>query len=583
MTLSRLKEFIAVARGDKPADLLLKNARIVNVFSGKIEEGSVAIHRGRITGIGGYRARRVTDLKGLYLSPGLIDSHIHIESTMLCPAEFARAIVPRGTTSVIIDPHEIANVWGIKGIRYMLKAGIGLPLDIYIMLPSCVPATSMETSGARLTARCLKPLLRERNILGIAEVMNYPGVIAGDRDLLAKIRLGLEKDRRIDGHAPGLSGKALNAYIASGITSDHECTEIKEAEEKLKKGMFIMIREGTTEKNLETLLPLVEKANSRRFSFVSDDRHPFDLFSVGHLDDILRKAVRMGLDPVTAIQLTTINPAEHLGLKDRGSIAPNYRADMVVFNNLKDFKPVMVFKDGRLVARDGKVLAGRIPGQRALVDDSMNVAWEKVATLDVLAEGDWIKVIQVFPGQIITKRQVERPRVEKGMVVSDIRRDLLKAVVIERHKGTGNIGIGFVRGFGLKRGAIASSVAHDSHNIVAVGVDDKDILIAAKKVAKMGGGLAVVLDGRVMASLPLPIAGLMSDRPLKIVARAMDRLLEAVRLPGCKLPDPFMTMSFLALPVIPEIRLTDKGLVDVERFEVVSVFGKCILTNLSPL
>lgn len=576
MTLSRLKEFIAVARGDKPADLLLKNARIVNVFSGKIEEGSVAIHRGRITGIGGYKARRIIDLKGLYLSPGLIDSHIHIESTMLCPAEFARAVVPRGTTSVIIDPHEIANVWGIKGIRYMLKAGIGLPLDIYIMLPSCVPATSMETSGARLTVRCLKPLIRERNVLGIAEVMNYPGVIAGDRDLLAKIGLGIEWGRRIDGHAPGLSGKALNAYIASGITSDHECTSIKEAEEKLKKGMFIMIREGTTEKNLSTLLPLVEKANSRRFSFVSDDRDPFELFSVGHLDEILRKAVRMGLDPVTAIQLTTINPAEHLGLKDRGAIAPNYQADMVAFNNLKDFKPVMVFKDGGLVARDGKVLAGRIPGQRALVDDSMNVAWEKVSSLDVRAEGDWIKVIQVFPGQIITKRLVERPRVEEGMVVSDMRRDLLKAVVIERHKGTGDIGIGFVRGLGLKRGAIASSVAHDSHNIVAVGVDDKDILIAAKKVAKMGGGLAVVLDGRVMASLPLPIAGLMSDRPLKIVARAMDRLLEAARLLGCKLPAPFMTMSFLALPVIPEIRLTDKGLVDVERFEVVSVFGRTL-------
>lgn len=572
-------ELISVARGDKPADLLLRNARIVNVFSGKVEEGPLAIYKGRIVGTGNYQTKRVIDLKGLYLSPGLIDSHIHIESTMLCPAEFARAVVPRGTTSVIIDPHEIANVWGIKGIRYMLRAGIGLPLDIYIMLPSCVPATSMETSGARLTARCLKPLLRERNVLGIAEVMNYPGVIAGDRGLLAKIRLGIEKERRIDGHAPGLSDKALNAYIAPGISSDHECTEIKEAEEKLKRGMFIMIREGTTEKNLSALLPLVGKANSRRFSFVSDDRHPFDLLREGHLDDILRKAVRMGLDPVTAIQLTTINPAEHFGLKDRGAIAPGYRANMVAFEDLRDFKPVMVFKDGGLVARDGKVLAGCIPRQRAMADDSMKINWENVKDLEVKAEGDWIKVIQVFPGQIITKKVVERPKIENGIVVSDIRRDILKAVVIERHKGTGNIGIGFVRGFGLKRGAIASSVAHDSHNIVAVGVNDKEILRAAKKVTEMGGGLAVVLDGRVMGALPLPIAGLMSDRPLNTVVKAMDKLLGAVRQLGCKLPDPFMTMSFLALPVIPELRLTDRGLVDVKGFKVVSVFGRDLVTN----
>ncbi|MBI5285995.1 MAG: adenine deaminase [Deltaproteobacteria bacterium] len=565
-------ELIAVARGDRPANLLLKDARIVNVFSGKVEKGSVAIYKDRIAGIGEYRAKRVIDLDGLFLSPGLIDSHIHIESTMLCPSEFARVVVPRGTTTVIIDPHEIANVLGVKGIRYFLEAGISLPIDIHIMLPSCVPATPLETSGARLTARSLRPFLRNKNALGLAEVMNYHGVVGGDKDLLMKIGL-CYPDSPIDGHAPGLSGKKLNAYIAPGISSDHESTEAKEAEEKMRKGVFIMIREGTTEKNLDVLLPLVAKANSRRFAFVSDDRHPIDLLNEGHLDDILRKAVKRGLDPVIAIQLITINPAEHFGLKGIGAIAPGYRADMVVFKDLKGFMARMVFKAGRLVARDGRVLKGAIQWQKTAPGDSIKVDWKRVGGIGVRAWGRRIKVIQVFPGQIVTQKVVERPRVVGGMVVSETGRDILKVVVIERHRGTGNVGVGFVRGFGLKKGGMASSVAHDSHNIVAVGVNDGDILMAAKRVVEMGGGLTVVSDGRVLASLPLPIAGLMSDRPLEEVVKAMEGVLKAARRLGCKLPDPFMTMSFLALPVIPEIRLTDKGLVDVERFEVVSVFS----------
>lgn len=572
-SLSSLKELISAASGTKPADLLIKNAKIINVFSGSLERGSVAIHNGMIAGIGDYNAKRVIDLEGLYLSPGFIDSHIHIESTMLSPFEFAKAVLPRGTTSVITDPHEIANVFGKRGIQYMLDTSIGLPLDIYIMLPSCVPATSMETSGARLSAKDLRPFIRKKNILGIAEVMNYTGVIARDKDLLEKIKLGIENYKRIDGHAPKLSGKNLNAYISTGISSDHECTNKGEALEKLKKGMFIMIREGTTEKNLKTLLPLVTKANSRRFAFVSDDRHPFDLLNKGHLDDILKKAVKCGLDPVTAVQLGTINPAEHFGIKNLGAIAPGYRADMVVLEDLKDFKVKMVFKGGKAVARAGDVLTGYRKSRVQVSEDSMNVNWGKVQSIEVKAQENLIKVIQVFPEQILTKKIIENPHIENGVVLPDTKRDVLKAVVIERHRGTGNFGIGFVKGFGLKNGAIASSVAHDSHNIVVVGTNDDDMLAAAKNVAEMNGGLTVISDGKVIAELPLPIAGLMSDKPLKQVARAMDKLLNAVRKLGCNLPDPFMTVSFLALPVIPEIRLTDKGIVDVHRFKVVSLFG----------
>ncbi|MBI5681737.1 MAG: adenine deaminase [Deltaproteobacteria bacterium] len=569
-----LKELITAASGSNPADLLIKNAQIVNVFSGDIEDSSVAIYNGSIAGIGDYNAKRIIDLKGLYLAPGLIDSHIHIESTMLSPSEFAKAVLPRGTTSVITDPHEIANVFGRKGIQYMFDASIGLPLDIYIMLPSCVPATSMETSGARLTAKDLKPFLKYKNVLGIAEVMNFPGVIAGERGLLEKINLGIENNKRIDGHAPGLSGRKLNGYIASKVSSDHESTTKKEAEEKLKRGLFVMIREGTTEKNLKTLLPIVTKTNSRRFAFVSDDRHPFDLLREGHLDDILRKAVRYGLDPVTAIQLVTINPAQHFGLREIGAIAPGYMADMVVFEDLRDFKTRMVFKKGSLVARDGRVMAKSFPVQKGLLDNSVNIDWGRAGGIKLRTKEGLIKVIQVFQEQIITKKVIDTPAAADGFVISDIERDILKVVVIERHRKTGNIGIGFVKGFGLKRGAIASSVAHDSHNIVAVGVMDDDILMAAKKVEEMNGGLTVVSDGSIKASIPLPIAGLMSDKPLKQVVESMGKLLNKVKELGCVLPDPFMTMSFLALPVIPEIRLTDKGIVDVGCFKIVSVFGR---------
>lgn len=570
--MKHIRKLIKVSRGDTPADILLKDARLVNVFTGKIERNSVALFNGKIAGIGDYKAKRTINLKGLFLSPGLIDSHIHLESTMLAPSEFVKAVLPRGTTSVIMDPHEIANVLGARGMRYILDSTKNLPLSFFIMLPSCVPATEMETSGARLSAKDLRPFLKSEWVIGLAEVMNYLGVISGNKDLLKKIQMMGEM--RIDGHAPLLSDKPLNAYIAAGISSDHESTTRKEAEEKLKKGMFIMIREGTTEKNMDALLPLVKKENSRRFALVSDDRHPLDLLHEGHLDSILKKAVLKGLDPIIAIQLVTMNPAEHFGLKGLGAIASGYKADLVVFEDLKDFRVSMVFKDGKLVANNGRVLSHSFQQKRQRLSYSMNVNWKKIQGLQVKAKPEsLLKVIEVFPAQITTRKIMQRAKIRDGFVISNPQKDILKAVVIERHKGTGNVGIGFVKGFGLKKGAIGSSVAHDSHNMVIVGVDDKDIMHAARKITEMKGGLVITSHGKVLASLPLPIAGLMSDKSLKDVARANKKLLQNAKMLDCALPDPFMTLSFLALPVIPELRLTDKGLIDVERFKVTSVFA----------
>ena len=571
-SMKAIMDLIKVSRGDRPADILLKDARIVNVLTGTIERNSVALFNGKIAGIGDYKAKRTINLKGLFLSPGLIDSHIHLESAMLSPSEFVKAVLPRGTTSVIIDPHEIANVLGAKGIRYILNSTKKLPLNFYVMLPSCVPATEMETSGARLSAKDLRPFLKSEWVIGLAEVMNYPGVISGNKDLLKKIQM--MKKMRIDGHAPLLSGKPLNAYIAAGISSDHESTIRNEAEEKLKKGMFIMIREGTTEKNMDAVLPLVKKENSRRFALVSDDRHPLDLLHEGHLDSILRKAVLKGLDPIIAIQLVTMNPAEHFGLKGLGAIAPGYKADLVVFEDLKDFRVSMVFKDGKLVADNGRVLSYSFQQKRQRLSYFMNVNWKKLQGLQVKAKPEsLLKVIEVFPAQITTRKIMQRAKIRDGFVISNPQKDILKAVAIERHKGTGNVGIGFVKGFGLKKGAIGSSFAHDSHNMVIVGVDDKDIMHAARKITEMKGGLVITSHGKVLASLPLPIAGLMSDESLKDVARANKKLLQNAKMLGCTLPDPFMTLSFLALPVIPELRLTDKGLIDVERFKVISIFA----------
>lgn len=568
--MPNLENRIKIAKGDSLADLLLKNTKIVNVLSGDIHEEDVAIAHGRIVGFGDYRAKETINLNGFYLTPGFIDGHIHLESTMVSPMEFARTVVPLGTTAVVTDPHEIANVLGLDGIRYMLKASSELPIDIYIMLPSCVPATDMETSGAHLGPDELSLLLGEERVLGLGEVMNFQGVIGMKPEVMGKIKIARKKI--IDGHAPLLSGKDLNAYISAGIRSDHECTKLEEAREKLRKGMWIMIREGTTEKNMEDIIPLVTPANARRCLFVSDDRHPLDLLKDGHLNYTLKKAVRLGLDPILCIQMVTINPAEYFHLEGQGAIAPGYRADLTVLEDLKDFRVRKVFKNGNLVAEDGKLIpVGKEP-EKIVIRSTMNLDPSGIGGLKVLAEGERIKVIEVIPGQILTKKRVEKAKVIDGEIVSDIEMDVLKIAVFERHTASGRPGVGFVKGFNFKRGAIASSVAHDSHNLIVVGVNDREMEMAVMEIAGMKGGQVVVSDGEVIASLPLPIAGLMSDRPIEEVARKVKELIGASRKIGCTLENPFMALSFLALPVIPELKITDKGLVDVERFEIVPLF-----------
>ncbi len=564
-----LVEIIKIARGEKEADLLLKNAKVVNVFSGDVHETDVAIARSRIVGLADYRARQEIDLKGRYLCPGFIDGHLHIESSMMTIPEFARAVVPRGTTSVITDPHEIANVLGLNGIRYMLESSKHNPLSVYVMLPSCVPSTNMETTGAELLWYDLSMFFNEEWVLGLGEVMNYPGVLFYDQAVLDKIRAA--RGKRIDGHAPGLSGRDLAAYVAAGVRSDHECTTPEEAREKLRLGMYIMIRQGTTAHNLRALLPLVTPANSRRCMFVTDDLHPADIMDKGHIDHLIKIAIEEGLNPVTAIQMATLNPAEYFGLNDRGAVSPGYRADLVVFDNFEDFNVEKVFRGGQLVAENGQMLPHIARPQPVPIRSSMNVNWEGV-DFEIPAQSGRVRVIGVVPDQIITRHLIEEARVEDGLAVADVERDILKIAVIERHLASGNMGLGFIKGLGLKKGAIASSVAHDSHNIVVAGTNDDDMMTAAIEVVTMRGGLAVVVDYEVRGRLPLPIAGLMSDQPLEIVQAQMDELLTVTAEIGSPWPDPFMILSFMALPVIPELKLTDRGLVDVTQFKFVPLF-----------
>ena len=565
--MSKLANLISVAKGELPADLILANARVVNVFTGEIKPGNVAICGDRIAGVGDYhQAKQVLNLNGKHLAPGLINGHTHLESSMLDIGQYARAVVPRGTLAVVTDLHEIANVCGLEGIRYVLRSARRLPLELFLMAPSCVPATHLETSGASLEPQALRQVLRWRGCIGLGEVMNFPGVLSANESILSKIDLA--RGKVVDGHAPGVTGKNLSAYIAAGIYSDHESVSLDEARDKLRQGMYVMIREGSSEKNLDALLPLVTDKTYKRCLFVVDDRSCVDLLRDGDIDAVVRKAIRSGLDPVRAIQMATINAAEYFRLDRLGAIAPGYIANLIVIDDLSGLSVDMAFYHGRLVAKQG---TPSFPLQESAVGGltrTVNIKPFNIEALRLVASGETRSVIELIPGQIITKKRMEKVKASDGVIVPDIDRDILKLVVLERHKATGNIGLGLVTGFGLKRGALASSISHDSHNIIAVGTNDRDIFTAIKEIERLQGGL-VVADGKVLASLALPIAGLLSDEPLETVVNKLEKLEQIAKDLGTTLPSPFAALSFLALPVIPELRLTDLGLVDVNEFKLV--------------
>jgi adenine deaminase len=561
-----LKELISVARGEIPADLLLKNARIVNTFIGELEQADVAIYGDRIAGVGDYgKAKEIVDLQGRFLAPGLINGHTHIESSMLHPARYAQAVVPRGTLAVVTDLHEIANVCGFEGIKFVTDLARKLPLDMLFMAPSCVPATHLETSGARISSKEVKRILAHPKIIGLGEMMNFPGVVSGDEEVLQKI--GASKGKVIDGHAPGLAGKELNAYLSAGIRSDHESTTLKEGKEKLRRGMYLMIREGSSEKNLDALLPLVTDNTYKRCFFVVDDLSCSDLLWEGDIDAVVRKAIERGLEPVRAIQMATINAAEYFRLYDRGGIGPGYIANLITITDLAKLEIDMVFYQGKLVARQGKP-SFPLPPVTLELRDTVRIKPIMGKSLRIAAVDKTYPVIEIVPGQIITKKAVEKIKAVDGAVMPDLKRDILKLVVVERHKASGNIGVGLVKGFGLKKGALASSVAHDSHNIIAVGTNDFDILKAIEEINRLQGGLVVCANLEILASLPLPIAGLLSPEPLDVVVSQHEIVAKTAASLGKLPPAPFAILSFLALPVIPELRLTDLGLVDVNEFKL---------------
>lgn len=569
-----LAERLAAARGDVPADLVLRGGRLLNVLSGEVHEADVAIHGDRVVGVGErYEGRAEVDCAGRWIAPGLIDGHLHVESTLVTLPEFARAVLPRGTTGAVLDPHEIANVHGVDGIRYILESRRGVPLRAFVMVSSCVPATNMETAGAELGVDELAPLFDEEGVLGLAEMMNFPGTVAGDPGVLAKLEAAHRRRLPVDGHAPGLSGRGLDAYAAAGVGSDHESTRLEEARAKLRKGLRVMIREASTARNLADLVPLVTAENARRCSLVSDDRHPHDLMDEGHLDHAVREAIRHGVPPLEAWRMASLNTAEWFGL-DRdglGAVAPGWKADLVVLRDLESVDVERVYVDGRLVAREG-ALTAELPDAPSTLPPSVRLDHGGSLDFAVPVRGRRLRVIGVVPGQIVTEGLTLEPKVADGRAVADPGRDLAKLAVVERHGRGGGVGVGFVRGLGVREGAIAGSVAHDSHNLIVAGTDDADMRLAVRALAEMQGGLVAVRGEEVLASLPLPIAGLMSDRPLAEVRAGLDALHAAYHELGGGLEAPFMVLSFLALPVIPALKLTDRGLVDVERFEIVSLW-----------
>lgn len=558
--------------------ILLKNGTVINVFTGAAEEQHVLIGDDKIIGVGGYYteqdADEVRDVAGRYICPGLIDGHIHIESTMLTPAEFARAALPHGTTSVVADPHEIANVCGADGIRYMLEASEGIGLTVYIMLPSCVPATGFDESGAVLAAEDLEPFYDHPRVLGLAEVMDYPGVIAGETGILEKIRAARRRGLTVDGHAPLLTGRDLDRYIAAGIGDDHECSSAKEARERIRKGQRVMIRQGTAAQNLKDLLPLFEEPWAHRCLLASDDKHPADLLEKGHVDDMIRQAAQAGKDPVTAIRMATLWAAECFGLKDVGAVAPGYTADLLVLDDLSGVRVRDVYCKGRRMVEDGRLHAWEAPA----VSPGLKKAVRSSFDLDPLSEGDFhiehsgvrkCRVIRLRRHQLITEEWAADVDFDNGNGV-DIARDILKLAVVERHHGTGHKSLGFITGAGLKKGAVASSVAHDSHNLIIIGTDEKEMAAAGNRVRELGGGCVAVDGGKVIAEMPLPICGVMSEEGATEAARQNAELRERVCLLGVPQDvEIFMAMAFVSLPVIPHLKMTTKGLVDVDEQQIV--------------
>ncbi len=566
--MNDLTTVLAVARGDRPADLLFTNARVVNVLTEEVEDTEITLCGSWIAGIGsGYDAAETLDLAGQFVLPGLIDAHVHIESSLATPPEFARAVVPAGTTTVVSDPHEIANVHGLEGIHYMLAASEGLPLSTFVMASSCVPATHMGTAGAVLDADDLASLDHPR-VLGLAELMNFPGAIHGAPDVLKK--LAAFSGRVIDGHAPGVSGKALNAYVASGPRSDHECTTPEEALEKMRRGLWVFFREATNARNLMALLPALSPQSRRRIALCTDDRQPADLLDEGGIDGMLRTLIAEGVDPIEAIGLATLNPAEYFGLHDRGAIAPGRRADLVIVPSLLQLRARAVYSGGRLVAEDGRALWS--PAAAPPPPTPAMAVTTETLDFSIPRQAGRTRVIRAVPDQIVTGSEIVAPSIEGDEVVADTDRDLLKIAVVERHSGSGRVGLGLVTGIGLRRGAIAGTVAHDHHNIIVIGVDDASMRSAVQAVADLEGGLAVTDGDQVLAVLPLPVGGLMSDATIEEIRDSLDQVVESARTLGSPLHDPFMAMSFLGLEVIPTLKITDLGLVDVDAFEPVDLW-----------
>jgi adenine deaminase len=559
--MNDLSRRLAVARGDEPADLVVRGGRVLSVHTREWLEADIAICDGWIAGVGSYQGRETIDADGRHVVPGLIDAHMHLESSLLLVDEFAKLVLPLGTTTVIADPHEIANVLGSDGVHWLIDACADLPLDVFFMAPSCVPASRFESPRRPLTAGDLEGLLRRHRVLGLAEMMNFPGVIGGDPEELAK--LALHGARHVDGHAPGVLGPRLQAYAAAGIRSDHEATTIEEGRERLRSGLWLLIREASAARNLDSLLPLIGELGPSRIAFCTDDREPSHIARDGHINSMVRRAVELGVDPRDALTIASHNAATWHGLSDRGALAAGHRADLLLLPDLEGFVPDLVLKDGRPAPDVAPATAPEWARRTVRVQPiSSN-------DLHTPSDGSPIRVIGLIPGQIVTESLVEQPTVRGGLAVADTARDLAKVVVVERHLGSGRIGLGFVRGFGLERGAIASTVAHDAHNIVCVGVDDGDMARAVGRLAELGGGMVAVDARGVRAELPLAIAGLLSDQPVTVVLDQSRLLSEAVRALGCEIEAPFHAMGFLALSVIPALKITDRGLVDVERFELV--------------